>query len=181
MNKKTLTRAQFIELMKNNASVLYAAPRRKTAEFEKQIDRFINHTHYINQDAECRIVVTASQNRIVFSNGSIFDFQAGSYNLTEYRNAEGFRFVVVKHTYTDAWDGVEYSNYIIYGLLAADSSEEPRDWHGFEVCGQERKDAFYKFLKRNGYKYEASGITEKITHYSVFCSEKEIALLLSEV
>lgn len=180
MTKNKLTRAEFMQRLTENASIIAAAPRRRTAaEFDKKIERYIAHMNYLDYNAEKRTAEAATNNRIRFSNGSIFEFAHGKNELTEYTNDAGIRFLVVKNTYTDEWDGVDYSNYIVYILVAAENSEAERSYESFEIVGAERNRAFRSALKRNGYKYEASGIMENITHYSVYCSKKEVEILLN--
>lgn len=179
MLKTKLTRKQFVEIMMHNANILVAACHNREPESFRQIIENDLSKREIHPDAEIRTVVKANTNRIVFNTESIFEFGCGKYNITEYINDAGVRFVVTENIYKDTWTSEDKANYIIYIIVQAENSQADRIYKGLTVT-PEKSEIIRSFLKCNGYKYELSGCG-KNKHFEILCSDKEFKIIMENL
>ena len=180
MTIKQITRKDFIHIMENYANILIAAPYiQKPEEYRKQLKNAISQYNCISEHWEKRTVEHATQNRLVFSDDSIFSFDSGKYNLYDITNDEGIRFVVVENLHKDLWTNSETAKYIIYIICAAENSNAKREYRGI-TTQPEKAEKLRKFLKCNAYKYELSdaGINK---HFEILASDKELDAILENI
>lgn len=168
-----ITRKKFTEVLTGNASIFMGSFFRWNDE--KSV-RAMEKVEAISADAERRTVTENHSNYILFNNGSRLSFdQNGKKEYFSHTNGNGIRFVFQKTTYHDDFDGVDYSDYIFYVTIEAQAEAE-RTFRGVEILDEAEKVNLCRWLKANGYYYEASGEFE-VHHLEIKCSEKEAEII----
>lgn len=128
-----------------------------------------------------RRVTVQRSSYLEFTGGSrLYLDQGGKNEYYAHRTRSGLQFYIAANTIFDEWEGVNKTQWIIYGVAIAEADEEKtvRTWNSFDISDRQRAEDFRRILLQNGYKFE-TGAAENFKHFSVFCSESEADMLLN--
>lgn len=167
-----ITKKRFLEILTGNTSVFCGSVFRWNDE---KCTRAMENIEEISENDKRRTVTEKHTNYIVFSNGSHLDFyQEGKYDYFTYENQNAVKFAVQRLRRWDDFDEAEYMDYIVYAIIEADAQAE-RKFYGVDV-NETEKVSLCKWLKANGYYYEASGNYDRY-HLEIRCSAREAEII----
>lgn len=167
-----ITRKAFLEILTENTSILAGSVFRWN---DKKCIAGMETIKAINEKAERRTVTEKHTNYILFSNGSRLAFdQEGKYDYFIYENKNGVKFAIQRLTRWDDFDEAEYLDYIVYIVIEAEAQAE-RKFYSVDLDETEKSN-LCRWLKANGYYYEASGNFE-CYHLEIKCSTKEAEII----
>lgn len=168
-----ITRKEFIAVLSEKTNVLMGCVFRWDDEKCKDA---MDSIERIDENAERRTVTSQHANYIVFSNGSRLDFdQEGKKEYFSYQNENGVKFILQRTFRHDDFDDADYQDYIVYAIIEAEAYAE-RAFRGVDLNDKTEKENLCRWLKANGYYYEASGNFEGY-HLEIKCSEKEAEII----
>lgn len=168
-----ITKKQFVEILTSHTSVFCGSVFRWNDE---KCERAMESIGKIDENDERRTVTEKHTNFIVFSGGSRLYFdQEGKNEYFSYQNENGVRFVLQRTTSHDDFDDADYQDYIIYAIIEAEANAE-RTFRSVELNDEAEKENLCRWLKGNGYYYEASGNFGSY-HLEIKCSEKEAEII----
>ena len=171
-----ITRREFIDTLRNNASVLMGAPC-VAANNDNKIVMCMENTVGINAKAERRVVTEKHATYLLFSNGSRMAFdQEGRFDYFKHTNENGYTFVLQRQAWFDEFDEVWMRKYVVYAVIAADVNDAERQYKGVEVWHGAEKFAAVKWLRVNGYRFETSDAGDTC-HIEVLCSDREAEII----
>lgn len=169
---KKITRKAFTEILTRNTSILMGSVFRWNDE---KCARAMDSIREIDENSQRRTVTENHANYLLFSNGSRLDFdQEGKKEYFTYENENGVKFAIQRTERHDDFDEADYLDYIVYAIIEADAQAE-RKFYGVDV-DETKKISLCKWLKANGYYYEASGNFERY-HLEIKCSAREAEII----
>lgn len=168
-----ITKKQFVEILTSHTSVFCGSVFRWNDE---KCERGMESIGKIDENDERRTVTENHANFIVFSNESRLDFdQEGKKEYFSYQNKCGVKFVLQRTSRHDDFDNMDYLDYIVYAIIEAEADAE-RTFRSVELNDKAEKENLCRWLKANGYYYEASG-NSKGYHMEIKCSDKEAEII----
>lgn len=174
---KKITKKKFIELLTDNTSIFVNSVSKWS---DTQCIAAMEDISNISPDEPRRVVLKESSNYLWFNNGCYLCLNlTGKKDYFSYKNNAGIKFVVRRLTYYDKFNNISQLDYVIYIILEAEASV-PRDLYHVQVSDEIEKIQFCKWLKANGYYYEAASCFNGYC-ITIKCGEREKEIIKHKI